>query len=1198
MLKKYLLVSLILVGFAFNSAIAKLTLSAVGDIDASNFPECSVILKAIDNNSPVDIKAENIVIEEFNAYNKAVKSEKTADGLYKISWYSNLRTMYMYAEFYFTNDKQTAKCRVSYSSFQMAQLRVFANKSSTNEVFFNKPEPNQKYTVRLDIKISKFKKDNLGNIIPVKIDSIKTYTPYFHWRWFGRPGIQDAPPPFQAYDFEYGIFVDFDGYEDKLYTDKLTVFYEGNQREDVPLIANTYELKTKTQLEIYSPKPGEIKTPCQIDTIKWRGGIAGLTTIIEFSKDGGYNWNEIAETKDTMYMWKIPNDITEKAILRVRQKFEALEPKTLGTDGASVKKCSFTEDGRKIIAADKISNIFEWDVEQGSSSRSGPYKVSADLTDADTLSPSGIAYGYNREKIFITYYNALINSNFRNDTLAIFNIGDFNPIKKIALNQQIKKMKVDYKYRWIASIQELGNTFTLRSPKDASIIKEFAFDKYVSNFNFLNYRDSAIVVLGVNQVVVIDLNKMEAVDTFDFSDNPIMTGISMSPDGEYISFSTMMPPRYYNDEIKVALNSYTRVYSVEKDMLIRKFVSNSEALGLDFNPSSSKIIRASQLSEQVMLYDLALNLVADGFTLNGGKLEGYDFAPEGHNVACFNDGVFMIIKFVYTEADKMDGVFSIRYPALKIDVVDIAPALIDTKHTYIANVEFRNTDVIPLYIDEAFLKKNYNFHIKSMIVPDTLEAGEYANITFEYAPIDTGKVVDTLVVRSCSHDVFLPLKSVGIPRNIYFYENPLDFGNVCVNGVAKKKLKFLKNMDTVDLRINKIEFSGAGYKPFSLSKWLPDTVIAPGQDLELEFKFAPNARGVANSTCKVFHSNQRYMSADAELKGVGIGADVIVSNSDIRFLKEIKKRSFVLKNTEKGIVTLNSYSTSIEGGYKVNNTFPIVIQPGDSVTIEIEYLGDSPSEDKIVFSADPCLTNAAINVGKYYSNTTLSIEDVLADPADSATIVINYSLVESKPYKGVRTFKGEFSVHSGLFLPADNNSVSSRIGKASLTKNKIEGDLRIVGFEVEGDFPVKGELARIRGVAGYNSVMKSPMIFDTSAVLWGDGIKNQFRNGVFQIKNICGDRVLINKANVSITSISPNPSAYKAEMSIKSEIDGQASIEVYNSFGVRIDESQIVNINKGENSYTIDCSKLVSGNYSALVKINGIVASAGFVVIK
>lgn len=1200
-----------------DDAFSKITITVVSNIAVDkHFPRFAVELKAEQDGTPVEITKENLLIQEVNYTNSPDSIIKTQNNTYIVKWKSNLTSKSSIAYFYLTQSNEVGYEETEYPVLgELPILRTIQTNNPTSGIpvlFFKSKYNGNPDTLGLYLKTN----SNLD----IVIDSVVFDSPSdFKYELLAPIGTKC---PFKIKDI-YGFFIIFFGKEKRLYQDKITFYYNGGQTLSLDLVANSYRAQTKTSLVLTNPKPGDTLTPCIADTIKWIGGMPGATTFIQYSSNNGITWDLLDQTDDSLWVGVISNKPTEQGLLRIYQKFKESPENTLQID-KGYNKVKFTNSAEYLIASTNDAQILEWQIDQSAAqqkpTRSGqPYLIANYLEQYGAM----VALAYTKDDItfdkrefaaiYTPYpYHFVQNTGF--DFLYYFNNLSANPFKSIKLKYRVRQAESDPRNRWLAVLPKLSNKIDFFSSDTKTIDYEFVAKAPIRRFTFSSGGDSLIIALQNNVIEVYDISGGLSTpilkNTLEFSSKPLIDRIAYSPDGRFLAFSTVFPPYDQPNQSNLLQTSRTHVYEVATNIMINSyFGENSEALGVNFNPSSSRLVRASQKPEHIMMYDLSLALDNDYFTIDGADLFTYDFATEGHNIGAIStNGELHLHKFVYTESDVIDGVFKIKYPDIDTNIVLISDRFIDTDLDTVSVNNLCNIGELPFIINNIEFANGRNFKISRFTPQDTIYPHECFEFGYIFNPIDTGVIIDTLLVHTCAQTFKIAFKSQGLPRNLGLYKEeylfPGDtFPKVCISEYLDLDVKLFRNLDPVPLRVNEVLIESGNNSGFYVLTNFHDTVytVAPNEDFYVRIRFIPQKRDINSATCLIKHSNQIYMIPQVTLKGIGLGSDTKISHNYLRFIPEIPTRKFKIQNLESTPLTISGYMFSIENTYRViSPELPITISSQEEIEIEVECLTPNDAQySKLVIKAMPCLANAQIELNKYSGESTVIIEDTEADPRGSAVIKIKANSIEKNPYDGERFFEGELTINPNIFIANVDQAIKSDYGIGKLINQKVEDGKRIITFRVDGNFPMDGVIAEIHGLAGLTNPPSSQMELLPTSQFFGKNITTVSKPGVFKLINLCEDKYLYNQNTIiSVKSIAPNPVQDVINLTIDSKLDAHFKIEIYNSMGVLVKEIGNITIKSGENSIPIDSHLLNNGQYRGVIKGNSVESVFSFIVLK
>jgi hypothetical protein len=460
--------------------------------------------------------------------------------------------------------------------------------------------------------------------------------------------------------------------------------------------------------------------------------------------------------------------------------------------------------------------------------------------------------------------------------------------------------------------------------------------------------------------------------------------------------------------------------------------------------------------------------------------------------------------------------------------------------------------------------------------------GECLTFDLIYHPRKTGPIEDSLYIVSCAKDFIIPISAESLPRNISFIKPEYDFGEVCIGDTALSEIDLLRNEDPVPLEINNIYSLNLTKTGLGTAEIYQNITVPPHTVLKAKLQFVPPDLGMFYDTLVVYHSNQQEEILRYPVKGSGMGTFVDMSHESLLFIPEIKTRSLRIKNTGEDDLKINKVNIIPPDNFGVITPMPVHIPAGETDSIEINWKNDIRETATLSLEAEPCLVQKFIEIGFFEGSSIIAIPRIEADPRGDAVINIEYENFRNMDYAGERFCEVEFTVNPRLFLP---EKVETDHGTAGITKNQIEGDRRIVGFRVEGDFPEKGTLARVIGPAGIAEADSSALELVGTSIYWGEAVDVTTRNGQLVITGLCGDRrILQNEKQVSIVSINPNPAGNQATIIFDSMEEGEFYIEVYDNLGRKKLVTSPFRALAGRNEITINLGRLRPGTFRIVIR--------------
>lgn len=1202
---------LVLIFLAVTSAFSELEIEKSGTIEVLRFPVCRLKVKISDDGNTIDLNKLTVTFKEMEFSTVADSIISTNDNnTYYVYWKSKLTTHYPYQVVFFTygNEVAVEKFFMPKNNYPIPTIICFTPLKKPF-LYFNKPLPGQETEKPLDIQV---RPNGTPHIV---IDSIKTFTEFFRVKFSGGHNNWN-PPPGEYREGYYYLSIYFNGQDNNFYSDSLVIYFNGNQKVKVNLIANSYKVETKESICIVEPTKDSVWVPCFDKKIVWQGGNKGSMYLVNVSYDGGYEWENVGETLDTFLFWNVRNVPTENALIRVFQRYQE-SPEFNYADLNGFNYTVYEPYARMLAACTYGGKVQEFIFDENGEPKTSRVRyLKTEPEEDEEFEVTGVQYTrYTSDEVrdlAVAHHRRYLPFVSAKDEIAIFKDQDEEPYKRVQLNYVVSKMQVDEKARYLTILPHNSNQLHLYNTENYDLHKTLSFRYPVTGFRYTPFGDSLFVTLMSNEIIVLGSDNLEEIDRKSYSDLPMITGAVVSPDGNFLAVSTASIPMdlpnlvYYK-----SAEAPIYVYDTKTGVNIRSYFSNRfNPMGMDFTPHSNAIVVGSHKREHIMKRDLNNQLGLDYFNFANefpnDTMASYSYANrEGYRVAgVMQNGELYINRFAFTQSGKMAEPFKIRNPKVKVESYDFEEVLVDHKTEQYLKALLCNVDELPMIVHENYMLQygvNYSFYLDNPDLPDTLYPGECREFHVLYHANDTGKVVDTIKVASCGNAFYIPLMSYSQPRNIDFYEKVIEFGEACVNTPKSKIVNLLKNMDTVDLKIKELKIENIGnYANFRIKGETKDIIVPPNQDLLVELEFTPAMKEKLEAKLHIFYTNNPKFVYTKDINGTGIGGEIFISHNKLMFIPEIRKRQIHIKNTGDREIKIKGVRFQPMQLYKLNGQLPITLAVGDSITYEVESIAEL-EEAKLHFDIEPCAVNSVIELGKYSSTSTLTLLDKEVDPQKPTAIDIYINSAENASYKGVRPLESEFTIAEKIFIPEEGDAVFSQYGKGQILRNEVIDGLRHIRFRLEGDFPAEGVIASILGYPGLTEPNESEMRFNESEEMFnfGTGVSTRFQSGKFKISNVCGGKMLFwGKTNPQIGKVYPNPAERDITIELESVYDEVADIEVYNQAGLVIKRFSKVNLTKGNNSIELNINDINTGTYNLIIRTKDDSAGCRITIIK
>jgi WD40 repeat protein len=1191
-----LLISVLLFSFFLQEGYAqtRLELKRQGilqtHVDASTYPRFTAIVRASENGLPVTLTTEQIIVFEDNRSVKPFAiSPPDAEGWQKIEWFTSLLSktngigrMLIFATF----NNQSVGAIAEYSSSVSIVNILNPAGEFLYEINMGLVLPGESVNKSFQIWPQAERYQNA----PIYVDSVTINSPNF--RYFD----VDGPPFTLISPFTHDADIIYRAQSLDYKRGKMTIHYDGGRRKVIPIIAGNYKIEKTTLLNVVQPNGGEVLTPCQVYEIKWVGSVKGLFTKIEYTTDYGVTWKEIAYVADSSYMWTVPPDISDNVYIRVSQPLQKNNSHTLKEDDIPVTKVAFDSKGDYLLAANRAGMIYQWNLINYSLQSSysiGPVNFPGEATES-----KGLLFFDNNTKFVAAYNRFFMYPDNNPDTLAFFNVGTKDPYALVPVDVVVKEIYTDAKRRFIAVLPKFDNKLHIHSFTDGKRIRTVDFEHPIADVNFSTTQDTALVVLYNNDVVLLTLPDFKVFKTISMPDIPQILKAQISPNGKFVGVACLLPK---NQEYTGNRNE-AHLIELNSGMIIRTSrYSFSNPVSVGFSPTSNIMITGNEGQPQIAFWNLPEDNFSGSIPGNSGILTDMKVSPSGLEVATtsFSDDNLTVKSFTYPESDMSDGTFRIVPADYQTDSVLVQPKYIGMDNIVDVVGKFCNTGLVPIIIDYAEFKSGEHFALRNVIENDTVTAGNCYDFQVIFHPLDTGLIRDTLVLYSCSGEFLIPFEAYSLPRDITFYSDPFDFGELCVGETETKDVLFARNNDPVPLKINLIYIDEGADSDFQILDLPRDTVLPPGGTIELRISFSPTSVGLKDATVLVKHSDLNYYKKKARLVGVGIGTDIQTSHDDLRFIPEIPQRKLTIQNLSNNDITIVEADIYPYNNFTIITPLPQPVKANGSLELEIEWNGIVGQPDTLHLIAEPCVNRTIVLLGAYTAHSYLDIPTVEADPngeEGDAVINIRYKTNEDHPYQGKRFFESEITINPRMFLPLE---ITSDYGEGTLIRNEIVNDRRIIGFRVDGDFPAEGVVVNVRGIAGLAETDTSFIRIMPGTTNWGEAVTTTWEDGLFKLINICNDRRIIRPAaGLRELVISPNPTTGDFRVKFESDSEGNGSIEIMNNLGQLLVLVDNISIKAGTNYITINSIDLPAGSYNLIVRKSVEFISKQLIIIK
>jgi Abnormal spindle-like microcephaly-assoc'd, ASPM-SPD-2-Hydin len=262
---------------------------------------------------------------------------------------------------------------------------------------------------------------------------------------------------------------------------------------------------------------------------------------------------------------------------------------------------------------------------------------------------------------------------------------------------------------------------------------------------------------------------------------------------------------------------------------------------------------------------------------------------------------------------------------------------------------------------QALTATGSGFSVSGPALPMALDAGQSVTVIVAFTPQTAGVVAGSLFVSGPR--LAIPLSGSGAtPGQLVSNPGSLNFANIVV-GTSQTQSVTLTNSGSTSVTVSQATVSGNGFTASGLA--LPLTLGA-GQSATLAVVFAPQSAGSVAGNIAVI-SNASNSTLNLPLSGSAVAAGQLMGNpSSLSFgsvqVGATATLTDALTNTGGSSVTLSG-ATVTGAGFSISGlSFPLVLNPGASVTFNAVFAPQSGSN-----------ATGSISVTSNASNSSLAL---------------------------------------------------------------------------------------------------------------------------------------------------------------------------------------------------------------------------------
>ena len=284
---------------------------------------------------------------------------------------------------------------------------------------------------------------------------------------------------------------------------------------------------------------------------------------------------------------------------------------------------------------------------------------------------------------------------------------------------------------------------------------------------------------------------------------------------------------------------------------------------------------------------------------------------------------------------------------LTLSATNLAFGNVNLNSTLTQTITLTSSGTAPVTVNSATLAGD-GFALAGSTLPATLNPGQALSIQVHFHPLAAGAASGTVTISSDSSNnatATVILSGNCTAPQLTLSTNILAYGNVQLNSTLSKTLT-LTSSGTADLTVASVTVVGAEFKVSGGS--LPVT-LAPGQSIILLATFDPTVSGDATGTITVSSNSYNASSTTVTLSGTGAAAaapQLTLSASALAFgnvlLNTTSTQTLTLTSSGTTAVTVNSVATAGLGFATSGATFPVTLNPGQSISLQVSFDPTAP----------------------------------------------------------------------------------------------------------------------------------------------------------------------------------------------------------------------------------------------------------------
>lgn len=614
---------------------------------------------------------------------------------------------------------------------------------------------------------------------------------------------------------------------------------------------------------------GKERLPVGSDTlIKWDGVLPTDTVALEYSKDGGDNWQIITESATNLnYLWRVPSTPSQFCKMRVRSiDYGTSRVKLLAGHKGIIKALAWSPDGTELASGDDVGVIKIWNTITGK-----------ELKTLDSIvgTVTSLSWSPDGKRLL---------SNGKENKIYIWDVNSFSVIKELSEHDLVvQAISWSHNGNYFATGGNDGKLIIWNSSDFSIKFKTQAHNASIFSLSW-SWNDSMIATGSWDKTSKIYRLSDSSIALTTPVYSKFIYSVGISPNNKYLAIASDDTKLYLWDILEKkqidAIQAHSKtIYSIgwSPDGKYLATASDDASVKLWEVPQFTEYYKYSGHSDGVKI--LAWN--SDGSSIATGS---YDTMIETWSPK----DIPLDIPIV--QQDESNEFWEIKPPSIRSLDIDLGNVIIGgTKDTVVNNFIFNNGS-IPVRIDSVvFTGANLNdFDITPFRTPFSLQMSRGQNINIRFKPqMPEGKKTITVNIYSQNDTLHQTIRGNAVKIPFEIQKSYIDFGKVLLGNYRDTTVALIKNNSSNDIRIDSTVMLGPEKFQYKIESGGGSFILKKGDARQFKISFSPLEAARKQGFIGIYYNGKDSISAaKIELFGEGIDYQLLM-NSTVIFPQQL-----------------------------------------------------------------------------------------------------------------------------------------------------------------------------------------------------------------------------------------------------------------------------------------------------------------------